>query len=130
VKSRREVLKVLTASAGMMALLPELLSAKKLALSLDKAEKLKEVGGSAILKIKDQDILFIREKEDVIRALDPECRHKKCTVDYDSKQNLVICPCHGSTYDTTGKVLKGPSEKDLRSFEATLADGKIIFSLD
>ena len=107
-KSRREVLKVIAASAGLSAFLPELLRAKKLALSLDKAEKLKEVGGAELLRIKDQDILFIRESQDVIRAIDPECRHKKCTVEYNSEEKLIICPCHGSTFSTHRKVPKSP----------------------
>ena len=123
-------MKVIAASAGLSAFLPELLRAKKLALSLDKAEKLKEVGGAELLRIKDQDILFIRESQDVIRAIDPECRHKKCTVEYNSEEKLIICPCHGSTYSTDGKVLKGPSTKDLGTFEATISEGRIILSLD
>ncbi len=127
---RRDALKIIGSSAALVTVLPELASGKKLALKLDKAEKLKEVGGSVILKIKGQEILFIRECEDVIRALDPECKHKKCTVEYDAKQNLIICPCHGSTYSAEGKVLKGPATESLTAFEATLSEGRIIFSMD
>ncbi|MBW7996129.1 MAG: Rieske (2Fe-2S) protein [Candidatus Glassbacteria bacterium] len=127
---RREVLKVLGSSAVLVTILPELASAKKLALGLDKAEQLKKVGGSAILKIKGQEILFIRECEEVIRALDPECKHRKCTVEYDNEQNLIVCPCHGSTYDTKGEVLKGPATESLTAFEATLSGDRIIFSLE
>jgi len=127
---RREVLKVLGGSAALISMAPELSSAKKLALSLDKAEKLRKVGGSVILEIRDKQILFIRESENVIRALDPECSHKKCTVEYDDGQELVVCPCHGSTYSTEGEVLKGPASEPLTTYEATLEDDMIIFSLE
>lgn len=127
---RRDVIKVLCSTSALAAMMPEIASAKKLALGLDKAEKLKQVGGSAILKIKDREILFIRESEEVIRALDPTCTHKKCTVDYNSDQELIVCPCHGSTFDLEGKVLKGPAEKPLTMFEAKLSGDRIIFEMD
>jgi Rieske Fe-S protein len=127
---RRDALKIMGSSAVLVTVLPELASGKKLALGLDKVEKLREVGGSVILKIKGKEVMFIRESEEVIRALDPECKHKKCTVEYDAKQKLIVCPCHGSTYSAEGKVLKGPATESLTAFEATLADDRIIFSMD
>ncbi len=127
---RRDALKVLGSSAALVTVLPVLASGKKLALRLDKAEKLREVGGSVLLKIKDKDVLFIRTGEEVIRALDPLCPHKQCTVKYDPGQDLIICPCHGSTYTTAGKLLKGPATKSLTAFEATLSGDRIIFSMD
>lgn len=128
--SRRDVLRIFSLCAGVLAGLPRLLQAGKLALGLDKAEKLKKVGGSALLKIKDRELLFIRDSEDSIHVLDPVCTHKKCTVEYHAEVKKLICPCHGSTYDLEGKVLKGPAEKPLKAFEAKLSEDKIIFSLD
>jgi len=128
--SRRDVFRIFSLCAGVLAGLPRLLQAGKLALGLDKAEKLKKVGGSALLKIKDRELLFIRDAEDSIHVLDPTCTHKKCTVEYHDEAKKLICPCHGSTYDLEGKVLKGPAEKPLKAFEAKLSEDKIIFSLD
>jgi cytochrome b6-f complex iron-sulfur subunit len=127
---RRDAIKIICSTSALVTLLPELASAKKMALSLDKVEKLKEVGGSAILKIKGKEILFIRESEEVIRALDPTCTHKKCTVEYNSDQELIVCPCHGSTYSSEGKVITGPAKESLTAFEATLSENRIIFDLD
>jgi Rieske Fe-S protein len=105
---------------------------KRLALGLDKAEKLKEVGGFAILKVQDKDILFIRDTEETVRALNPVCSHKKCLVTYISETKRIACPCHGSNYDLDGKVLKGPSEKPLQVYEATLdlPKARVIFTLE
>lgn len=127
---RREVIKILGSSAVLAGVMPELARGKPLALGLDKAEQLRKTGGSVILKIKEREILFIRESKDVIRALDPTCTHKKCTVEYNAEQELIVCPCHGSTYNTEGKVLKGPAKEPLTAFEATLSDDRIIFSLE
>jgi Rieske Fe-S protein len=108
------------------------LAQKKLALSLDKAEKLKTPGGSVILKIQGRDLLFIRDSEQSVHVLDPTCTHKRCTVEYNTDKQRIVCPCHGSTYSLDGKVLKGPAEKPLQAFDSTLdaQNNRIIFSAE
>ena len=44
-------------------------------------------------------------------ALSPICTHRGCTVDVQGDR--LICPCHGSTYDRAGLVLRGPAERPL-----------------
>lgn len=40
-----------------------------------------------------------------------------------------ICPCHGSEYDKTGAVLRGPAPRPLELAQVeVLPDGKIRFS--
>jgi nitrite reductase/ring-hydroxylating ferredoxin subunit len=121
--------------AGILGLLSgaRLLPAqKKMALSLDKAEKLKTTGGSVVLKIQGRDLLFIRDSEQSVRVLDPTCSHKKCTVEYSKDKQRIVCPCHSSNYTLDGKVLNGPAEKPLQVFEATLdaQNNRIIFSAE
>jgi len=43
-----------------------------------------------------------------------ECTHKRCEV--SPAGDFLICPCHGSEYSNTGKVLQPPADKDLYSF--------------
>ena len=43
-----------------------------------------------------------------------ECTHKGCEV--SPAGDLLICPCHGSEYSNTGRVLQSPADKDLYSF--------------
>ena len=105
---------------------------KRLALALDKAEKLKSVGGFVVLKIQNKEILFIRDSEDKVRAVNPVCSHRKCLVTYSPENKRIVCPCHGSNYDLDGSVLKGPSEKPLQVFEAELdlPKSRIIFTAE
>lgn len=105
---------------------------KKLALGLDKAEKLKSTGGSVLLRIRDRELLFIRESEDSVRVLDPTCTHQKCTVEYNRDNQRIVCPCHGSTYSLDGQVLTGPADKPLQLFDAALdrQKNRIIFSTE
>ena len=55
-----------------------------------------------------------------------QCSHQGCEVEVQG--NRFVCPCHGSTYDLEGKVIKGPAEKNLKSFK-TSSDNENIYIL-
>lgn len=50
-------------------------------------------------------------------AVSPICTHRGCTVDVQSER--LVCPCHGSTYDRAGNVLRGPAQRALTSYPVT-----------
>ncbi len=129
---RRNFLKTFLFMLGFLVAWPvRLARAKKLAISLDKVETLQKVGGALILKIKDREILFIRDSEESIRSLDPTCTHEKCQVAFNAEKRTIDCPCHGSRYDLEGKVLHGPAPKPLESFDSYIdAKNRIILSLE
>ena len=41
------------------------------------------------------------------------CPHMKCKLLFNEIENTFDCPCHGSRFDKTGKVIKGPSKYDI-----------------
>ncbi|MDD5011643.1 MAG: Rieske (2Fe-2S) protein [Phycisphaerae bacterium] len=103
---------------------------KKVAFSLEKAEKLKTVDGWTILKIKENEILFIRDTETSVRALSADCTHQKCKLSYNPEKKLIECPCHQSTFDLDGKPLSGPAKEPLKKYEAKLEGDKVIVTLE
>lgn len=61
-------------------------------------------------------------------ALSPICTHLGCTVDVRGEH--LVCPCHGSTYDRVGRVLRGPAERSLRQYPLALTpQGELIIQL-
>jgi Rieske Fe-S protein len=62
-------------------------------------------------------VIVIRKSSSKFIALSTICTHKKCDVDYDGSS--FECPCHGSTYDGSGKVTGGPAPKNLKSYKVT-----------
>ncbi len=46
-------------------------------------------------------------------GLNAVCTHLGCVVPWNAAQNKFICPCHGSQYDRTGKVVRGPAPLSL-----------------
>jgi Rieske Fe-S protein len=57
-------------------------------------------------------------------VISPICTHQGCTVDIQGPR--LVCPCHGSTYDREGRVLRGPAQRSLGQFTATVADGVLV----
>lgn len=57
-------------------------------------------------------------------ALSPICTHLGCTVEIE--QARLVCPCHGSTYDREGRVVRGPAEQALTSFSVELAADDVL----
>jgi len=62
-------------------------------------------------------VYITRTGESQFLALSMICTHKKCEV--EATGSGFECPCHGSTYSSTGKVTNGPATKNLRSFKTT-----------
>ncbi len=128
--NRREFLKgLVVATGGLVLLKSSNVFAKKFAVPLEKVEKLKTVGGSMVLKVKDLNILFIRDSETTIRALDPVCTHLHCIVAYNNQAKRIDCPCHGSKYDLDGNVIHGPAAKPLKTYEASIAGDRILLNV-
>jgi Rieske Fe-S protein len=40
-----------------------------------------------------------------------------CTVGWNHRAGTWDCPCHGSRYDASGKVIQGPAQRDLDPVE-------------
>jgi len=76
-------------------------------------------GEGAIVKIEGERVAAYRDEAGVLHTLDPSCKHMGCIVSWNSAEKTWDCPCHGSRYSATGKVIKSPavyslSEKKVR----------------
>jgi cytochrome b6-f complex iron-sulfur subunit len=56
------------------------------------------------------------------------CTHLGCVVPWNAGENKFMCPCHGSQYDSTGKVVRGPAPLSLALVHATVTDDKLSFT--
>lgn len=65
-------------------------------------------------------------------AYDAVCTHAGCTVPYDPARRLLICPCHGATYDPArgAAVLAGPAPQPLASLAIRVDAQGNAYALD
>ena len=53
-------------------------------------------------------------------ALSRTCTHLGCTVPWVAKEMKFACPCHGSAFDITGKVINAPAPRPLDIYPITI----------
>ena len=61
-------------------------------------------------------------------ALLLQCTHQENQLEINGK-NGYSCSLHGSVFSKEGKVMKGPAEKDLKSYKTLVDDNKLIIML-
>ncbi|MCA1993680.1 MAG: Rieske 2Fe-2S domain-containing protein [Coleofasciculus sp. S288] len=59
-------------------------------------------------------------------AVNPTCTHAGCSVAWDNDQQSFVCPCHDSKFASDGKVLRGPANKPLATYEAKLEGNSVL----
>jgi cytochrome b6-f complex iron-sulfur subunit len=60
-------------------------------------------------------------------VLTATCTHEGCTINGFSGSQFV-CPCHGSTFTTTGSVVQGPANRPLQQFSAQVSGDVVTFT--
>jgi nitrite reductase/ring-hydroxylating ferredoxin subunit len=129
--SRRGLLGSLAGIALGLLLWPGRALARKLAVKLEQAPQLKNVGGWVALQVKGKEVLFVRDGASSVRAFQSSCTHKHTLLRYLPGTKQLECPGHGSRFDLQGKVLKGPADKPIPTYPASLelAKNRIVVDL-
>jgi len=86
------------------------------------------VGGLAITQTSLGNFLLARTGDGTVTALTAICTHEGCTVSNMSGSQFV-CPCHGSTFNTSGGVANGPANRALQQFPTQVANGVVTFTV-
>jgi glycine/D-amino acid oxidase-like deaminating enzyme/nitrite reductase/ring-hydroxylating ferredoxin subunit len=105
VKNRQEVGNMLKETVSSLVL-------KKFELPESEQASLKNEEGK-IIEIEGEKVGAYKDKEGRIYTIVPKCAHLGCELSWNNLDKTWDCPCHGSRYDYTGKMLYGPTVKDL-----------------
>jgi len=85
---------------------------------------LKSVGGFAY----SGNIIIIRTGDAQYIAMSKLCTHDSCTVSWNNAASQIICPCHGSKFDSNGGVLTGPATAALKKYMVTVSGSTLKIS--
>lgn len=56
------------------------------------------------------------------------CTHLGCVVPWNAGENKFICPCHGSQYNSEGKVVRGPAPLSLALTHVNTEEDSVFIS--
>lgn len=73
-------------------------------------------------------IVITEDKQIADYGINAICTHLGCVVPWNIAENKFKCPCHGSQYDSTGKVVRGPAPLSLALVHANVEDDKVSFT--
>ncbi len=75
---------------------------------------------------------WLINNDDGLLALSNTCTHLDCLFSWDPDANVFVCPCHGTHFDRTGRVVAGPAPRALDRFPLRIiaADGTISAETD
>ena len=81
-------------------------------------------GEGKVLSLGGEKTAVFRDEHGLLHAVSAVCTHLGCIVAFNGAEKTWDCPCHGSRFDTAGKVLSGPAIKPLpsRKDEAIIRD--------
>lgn len=93
---------------------------------------LSELNKSGTTMVKAQGLgaklMVVRRDDGTYTALLLNCPHKNGPVNFTDGEGLK-CGWHGSTFDRDGKVTKGPSKQDLKSYPASVEGDQLVVNV-
>jgi Rieske Fe-S protein len=95
-------------------------------LALAQYPELTEPGGSLRILADDavNPVYVLAHGDGTFTALSPICTHLGCTVEIEGAR--LVCPCHGSTYDRSGRVLQGPAPLPLTRYQTRMSPNGVL----
>lgn len=88
---------------------------------IDSSSPLGAVGGAGLVRSSSGLFLVARTGDQTFTALTSTCTHQTCTITgFDGTD--YVCPCHGSRFTTSGRVVNGPAPAPLRTFNTAFAN--------
>jgi cytochrome b6-f complex iron-sulfur subunit len=144
--SRRDLLKVLAASGGVVAIgswlsacapnapAPTVGQGSPGSVALDLSQPANQAlaneGGAVELEGNALDasgVLVYRASATSVIVFSRKCTHQGCTIS-EFQNGVASCPCHGSQFDASGQPVRGPASRPLNRYQASIQGTQVIIS--
>ena len=93
----------------------------QLSVQIGAASPLASSGGMALVNSTAGTFLVSRTGATTFVAVTAQCTHEACVVS-NATASTYVCPCHGSEFDTSGRVVVGPAVAPLRQFATSFSN--------
>ncbi len=86
--------------------------------NLNSASELADVknGEGKIVNMMEEKFGVYRDPDGLLHIVGAQCTHLKCTIAWNRDEKSWDCPCHGSRFTYDGKVMNGPANFDLHTY--------------
>ena len=81
---------------------------------------------SKLIKVGDEPVIVLKEKDGDVRAFTATCTHLKCIVSYRPQSSDFFCKCHRGQYDTNGVNVPGTRPKRPLTELTVTKDGQTL----
>ncbi len=95
--------------------------------TIDSSSPLAATGGAALVRSSIGDVLVARTGSSTFTALSSVCTHQACEIT-GWAGSAFVCPCHGSSFDTSGRVINGPAFSPLQQYHTQFVNGTLTIS--
>ena len=68
----------------------------------------------------------VKQADGQVTVFSPMCTHLGCGYHWDGAEQKFKCPCHGSVYDISGRVLAGPAPRPLDALPSKVDNGRLL----
>ena len=82
-------------------------------------------GQAKEIQLRGNKLILINNEGSII-AFSATCPHLGCSVKWESKKDIFLCPCHMATFDKNGKVLEGPPPRPMDQYKVVI-EGNSVF---
>ncbi len=73
----------------------------------------------------ERDVWAVKRSPGEVIVFSPICPHLGCRYNWHPDKHEFICPCHGSIFSVTGKVLGGPAPRPLDTLPHKVENGEL-----
>lgn len=75
-------------------------------------------------------VWLVKKPDNSVTAYSPNCPHLGCGYRWVAVERRFACPCHGSVFDISGKVLSGPAPRPLDTIETRVEGGRLLVKFE
>jgi len=72
---------------------------------------------------------LVKNQDGSLTAVSMLCTHVCCQCSYDAASKVYYCPCHGSVFNLSGKVVRGPASTDLPIIQLRIDGSGNVFPI-
>lgn len=70
-------------------------------------------GEGKVVRVGGKRVGVYKDEQGILHTVRPICPHMGCVLQWNRDERSWDCPCHGSRFDYTGRLLNDPAQKEL-----------------